>query len=132
MKINVDSSQCTGCRSCEIYCSWANFGEINPKKSALRISAEFPAPGRYTVVMCNQCGNCVDVCPEKALMWQGDVVVIDKRLCTGCGLCSESCPTSAIFTHKDAAMPIKCTACGECLGVCAKGAITVEKGGFTG
>ena len=126
MKIKVDSSLCTGCRSCEAFCSWDNFKEINPRKSAIRIHGDFPAPGKYSVVLCNQCGSCVEVCPEKAIGYQDDVVVIDKNLCGGCGLCVESCPTGALFVHKDLVAPIKCTACGGCLSVCAKGAITRE------
>lgn len=126
MKIQVDSARCTGCRSCEAYCSWANFQELNPKKSAVRIHGEFPSPGKYRAVLCGQCGNCVEVCPEKAASWQGDAVVIDKQLCSGCGLCVESCPTGAMFRHRDVTAPIKCTACGECLGVCATGALTRE------
>ena len=45
---------------------------------------------------CNGCGNCVDVCPEQAIVIHNGLAVINQRLCIQCGTCSKTCPTSAI------------------------------------
>lgn len=123
MKIKVDSSRCTGCRSCETHCSWANFQELNPRKSAISIQGKFPNPGNYSVILCNQCGTCVEACPTEAIKQQDGVILIDPDICTGCGTCVDSCPSGAMFLNKNIDVPIKCIACGECLEVCATGAI---------
>ncbi len=123
MKIKVESSRCTGCRSCEIYCSWANFKELNPQKSAIRIRGKFPSPGKYSVILCNQCGSCVEACPVEAIKRQDEIIIIDKDTCSGCGTCVKSCPSGAVFAQNDVIVPLKCIACGECLDVCATGAI---------
>jgi ferredoxin len=54
--------------------------------------------------ICDQCGLCVDECPEKAIkvVKQGkkEIHVIDDEKCNQCGLCVESCPVAAIKIEK--------------------------------
>ncbi len=126
LRLKVFHERCTGCRTCEIFCSWANLQELNPRKAAIRIRASFPVPGRYSVVVCDQCGACIDLCPAGALERRGEVVVLDRAKCTNCGACREGCPSGAVFAHPDLPSPLKCELCGECARVCAAGALILE------
>lgn len=67
MRLYVDSAKCSGCHACSVACSLNLFKESNPKKSALSIIADFPAPGVYEVKVCTQCGDCAAVCPTEAI-----------------------------------------------------------------
>jgi ferredoxin len=49
---------------------------------------------------CNQCGECVKSCPEKAIKVSTKdgkkIHEIDPALCNQCGLCIDNCPLEAI------------------------------------
>lgn len=124
MSLRSIDERCSGCRVCELVCGWRLFGENNPKKSALRVTGEFPAPGRYTVVTCDQCGECAEACPVGAIaLGAAGAYHLDAELCTGCLACVEACPRGALFTHPDVAQPIKCILCGECIEFCPREAL---------
>lgn len=123
MRIEVHQDKCTGCRLCQQICAIAHFEQINPKMSAIAIKAEFPVPGVYVPMLCNQCGECVEACPMEAIALRDGAYVIDKELCTDCGACVAACPTSVIFEHRGAGAPIICDLCLECTTVCNTGAL---------
>ena len=114
---------CSGCRICLLACAVQNMHEENPKKAALAIKGNFPSPGGYQVLLCNQCGACAEVCPMEAIKESGGIYLIDRDECSGCGLCVEECPLGVIFLHPDSEVPIKCTGCGACVELCPRGAI---------
>ena len=143
---------CDGCRECEKVCSQAWFKEENAEKSAIRISeaaycasrrlsgeAAYCAsrrlsgeiadqPGHYQAVVCDQCGECIDVCPTIALVRDKQGIVrIKKPLCVGCLSCVGFCPTEAMCMHADDIVPFKCIACGKCVKVCSTGALALEE-----
>lgn len=128
MKLVVHNEMCSGCRACEVVCALHNLGEVNPKKAALRIAGHFPAPGRYSVTVCDQCGTCAEVCPVEAISFVDGHYHIDEGICTGCGLCVEECPQGVMRTHRDRSAPIKCVLCGECIKYCPRNAITDADG----
>ena len=45
--------------------------------------------------ICDDCGTCVSVCPEKALRII-DILEKNISLCTDCGRCVQVCPFGAI------------------------------------
>jgi ferredoxin len=127
MRIKVDKSKCTGCKLCQQICTIEHYREINPKKAAIHIGAEFPVPGVFTPMLCVQCGACSRACPETAIERTGsaDAFVIDASKCTNCGVCIETCPIGVMYSHADAPTPIKCDLCLKCTEVCNTGALTV-------
>ncbi len=123
MRLAVRNDLCSGCRACEVLCASVNFGEANPKKSAIRAVGHFPVPGKYEVLVCDQCGVCAEVCPVGAIHNENGAYIIHKDECTGCQACVEACPTNVMFVHAEEHAPIKCTLCGECVKYCPRNAV---------
>jgi pyruvate formate lyase activating enzyme len=44
---------------------------------------------------CIQCGDCVEVCDQGAISWDGDVIVTDREKCVLSGACVEVCYAQA-------------------------------------
>jgi len=45
---------------------------------------------------CDGCGDCVEVCPERAIQLVGGLAQINSELCTECEVCVPACPAGAI------------------------------------
>lgn len=45
---------------------------------------------------CIRCNQCIKVCPENALMFNKEVILIDREKCSLCGRCVEICPAKAL------------------------------------
>ncbi|MFA5793931.1 MAG: 4Fe-4S binding protein [Candidatus Brocadiia bacterium] len=127
MHLISDSKKCTGCRVCLTICSISHFKEVNTKKAALAIDAQFPSPGHYDVKVCNQCGTCASVCPAEAIELKNGVYIIDGDKCTGCGSCVEECPLKVMFMHDDSTVPIKCDLCKECIAMCGPKVLSIKE-----
>ena len=129
MKVLVfDPELCTGCHVCEETCSRTWFKAANVEKSRIRVSERETSPGRYDANGCNQCGECMDVCPTVALARdKRGIVRLDEKLCVGCLACVGFCPILAMRVHVDHATPFKCVACGKCTKECPEGALAVEQ-----
>ena len=110
MLIGRDEMRCTGCRTCQLACALCHFKENNPKKAAIGIIGEFPAPGRYRISLCTQCEKCIDACPEGAISNVEGIIKIDPE--------KDACPFGAIFTHREFEIPFICDVCGECVNIC--------------
>jgi len=74
-------------KGCPLGCLWcSNPDLIRPTPDLL-----------YTVERCQKCGTCIEVCPENALAFGEDgVIVVDRDQCTGCGECVDVCPEGAL------------------------------------
>ena len=90
MSIAVKDELCTGCRVCETICALARRGENNPRKAVIKIHGHFPAPGRYEIKACNQCGDCADVCPTGAIYLEGGTYLVNRTTAPGVGRASPS------------------------------------------
>ncbi len=125
----VDPAVCSGCRACELACSFAHEDLFNPRLSRVQISKDEPT-GTDTPVICRQCGvaRCVQVCPLNALGRDPltGAVLVDSSACDGCGLCAEACPFQAVIWHPETRVPMLCDLCGgdpQCVRRCVTGAL---------
>ena len=50
----IDPGKCTGCRQCEMACSFEKEGAFNPSKSRIRIF-DLHEKGRFVPYTCTQC-----------------------------------------------------------------------------
>jgi len=168
----VDTSKCIGCRGCQVACKqWnglpaedTNFKTTggpemtNPKKLSAKtwnhviffpIDRSNEARPIWTIMhkKCFHCNdaNCLNVCPEKAIMKQDGWTVINQDKCIGCGACINACiynvpRISEINFVNDAGQKIlkrdkthKCNACTlnrrdipACVSVCPPGALLFD------
>jgi Fe-S-cluster-containing hydrogenase component 2 len=123
LKIEFYPEKCTGCRICEMACSIRNEGVINPSKARLRIYRE--AMDKYTIKICNLCGECIKVCNPKAIYIENGVFKVNDEKCNMCLKCLKACPQEAIFIHKDLRYPLFCIFCGACVANCPQKALAL-------
>ena len=128
--LSVNLDKCTGCRSCELACSFRHFGEFNPAKSNIHVSI-FTENAFFLPMMCTQCDKpfCKEVCPTGAISTAevngAYVVTVDDQKCVGCKMCTLACPFGAITYQSDGRVH-KCDLCGgepECVTFCVPGAL---------
>jgi Fe-S-cluster-containing hydrogenase component 2 len=128
--IKVITENCTGCRLCEVTCSFVHFRECAPELSRIRVKKE-EERGEHIIILCMQCADapCIDACPVDALNRDDEtgVVIVDGELCIGCGDCKEACPIGAAFMHSEEEVALICDLCSgdpECLKVCSREALS--------
>ena len=120
--------QCTGCMRCEMSCSYAQTGHIQPSKSVIRV-APLEAHTSYAPYTCVQCdeGWCMTACPVDAItISPAGAKVVGGDQCVGCKLCMIACPFGTIFLDSDRKKAIKCDLCGgdpACARACPTAAI---------
>ena len=52
--------------------------------------------------LCIGCGECVEICPGKALIMEGELPRVDLDKCIRCYCCQELCPQKSILLKTDA------------------------------
>ncbi|MBI5550668.1 MAG: glycyl-radical enzyme activating protein [Desulfobacterales bacterium] len=72
-------------KGCPLSCAWCH----NPE--SWKASAEIA----FDAKRCVDCGQCRDVCPEKALS-KSNRYYVDRNRCTLCFACSDICPSQAL------------------------------------
>ncbi|MDW7739438.1 MAG: glycyl-radical enzyme activating protein [Bacillota bacterium] len=75
-------------KGCPMNCAWCSTPE----------SQQFEPEKGYSAKLCTACGRCIDVCPQKAIVYAKDKssVITDKTKCRTCFTCFEVCPSNAI------------------------------------
>ncbi len=125
-KLIVNSDLCTGCLLCEVACSNVKFNVNNPKKAAIGIIKKKVESEGFEIIVCKQCGICMDVCPQDAIYEKEGIYYINADKCTNCGVCVEKCPNGSMFVHEEIEHPIKCDWCGKCVELCPTGALEIR------
>jgi anaerobic carbon-monoxide dehydrogenase iron sulfur subunit len=127
--VGINEKECTLCGACETTCSSFYFKEDIREKSSIQVEEITESPG-VAIHVCNQCGNCIEVCPVQAISrTKKGTVIISKKTCIGCFNCVGVCPTATMFWHEDLVNPFKCIACSRCTKECPTEAIFMEEVG---
>lgn len=122
MRFEVNPSLCTGCRTCELACSFAH--AVDGKQGRTRIYV-LPGgfPDLYVPVTCLQCEDaaCAKSCLVNAITRNSETgaMDLDAEKCVKCMACVSACPFGCALldtTHNEVVK------CDLCLGdpVCAK------------
>lgn len=121
--------RCTGCRSCEVACSYKHEGLFIPSLARIHITS-LTKEGIHFQTACTQCEDapCENVCPVSAIVRDPETSswIVKEERCIGCKLCMFACPVGAISFHPLKRVAIKCDLCGgspECVSVCPTSAI---------
>jgi len=80
--LSYDLDACVGCYVCEEVCSETWFKVTDAEKSSIRIHDD--GQGNFSAVFCNQCGDCIEVCPTQALYRDRKGIVVSVPM----GRCS--------------------------------------------
>jgi Fe-S-cluster-containing hydrogenase component 2 len=127
--LTYSSSKCTGCRYCEVACTFRHFGVCGRSPSRIRIVTD----GRNLTnkaLFCHHCKKpvCINVCPVDAFFRdeKTGLIRVDSEKCTGCGTCVTECPLGGIKIDKGNGQALNCDLCnGEpaCVEFCPKWAL---------
>ena len=126
----IHPGKCTGCRMCEMICSFRDRDNFNPQRSKVRVRKN-EALGIDLPILCLHCADapCSRICPAGAIQkGPQNIVNVDPSLCDGCQVCVENCPYGAIRYEDDRIL--KCDLCGEkplCVAWCPTQAISFEE-----
>lgn len=126
----VNPNLCTGCRTCELACSFTH--SVEGKRGLTRIS---PIDGGlkdlWVPVVCLQCDDpaCVKSCLVNALKRNPDTgaIELNQDVCVKCMACVAACPFGCSILDEPNGMIVKCDLCGgdpACAHFCPTKALT--------
>ncbi len=133
----VEPRKCTGCRLCELACSFAKRQAFGAALSNIRVESREDAAA-HVPVKCLQCeaAPCLAACVTGALYRDAatGAVLPDRERCIGCRACLMACPFGCVslLAEGEGLQISICDLCGgnpECVKVCREGALSyVEEG----
>ncbi len=128
--------RCSGCRLCEMICSFVHEKAFSSSASRITVIKE-DAFGLDLPVLCCHCDPCSAAanCPTTALVKNDEgFIVVKEEECIGCGKCSETCLVGGIKLHPETNIPLICDQCGgkpRCVEECpTKALIYVDLEGW--
>lgn len=110
----VTPNRCTGCRTCELACSFAHSIDNKPGRSRIYpLAAGFP--DLFVPVVCLQCEDpaCVKSCLVNAIKFNEETGAyeINHNICVKCMACVAACPFGCSLHDKIHDLVIKCDLC---------------------
>ena len=120
-QLMIKPEKCTGCRTCELICSWNRGKDFNPQNSAVSV-VDYEEEVMSIPMMCLQCEEayCIKACKVGSLFRDGNgTVKNDTAKCIGCKVCVKACPTRSISFNQASKKILKCELCDGDPG-CAK------------
>lgn len=127
--LTADPVTCSGCRICELVCSFTHEGVFSPEQSRIRIVRVEP-PALDFPIACQHCSRpiCVTSCPANAIAKDDKGLVrVSEERCIGCGICVQVCPIGAIRQHPEKNTPLICDLCGECVKYCPTQTLKISR-----
>jgi len=125
----VDYEKCTGCRLCEVACSFFHDKMFNPARARIQV-LKWESQGIDVPIVCQHCEDapCQLACPVNAIYRETSTgaISINSDLCIGCRMCMGICPFGCITSDTESAKVIKCDLCSgepECVKYCTPKAI---------
>ncbi|MEW5759356.1 MAG: 4Fe-4S dicluster domain-containing protein, partial [Candidatus Thermoplasmatota archaeon] len=105
----ADPLRCTGCRICELVCSFTKEKVLSHSHSRIKVVREYEID---KPISCRNCEKpkCLEVCPKKAIrkdIEKAQNIIIEEK-CNGCGKCLEACPFGAIVFLSKKNIVAKC------------------------
>ncbi len=137
MGLVADRSRCSGCRCCEVACSFFHTGAFGYAGSRIQVARD-DRECVYIPLFCRHCEDpaCATACPTAAIAKEGaGRVVIRAEECIGCGDCTRACPYAVPEVYEIPRMDAKkgvaliCDLCEgdpQCVRFCANEALRYE------
>ncbi len=129
-KLFFNPARCTGCRACEVACSFKNEKVFSPELARIRV-VKLDEDGVDIPTGCEHCESapCIQICPVRALRRKAETgaVVVDRSACIGCKQCMVVCPFGAVHFDGARKAVFKCDLCDgdpECVKWCFTGGVT--------
>lgn len=123
------ADRCTGCRLCELACSFYHTGVFRPALSRIKVKL-LSKEGFSFPLVCLQCKDaaCIASCEPGAIdkNKKTGALVIDLKKCTGCKQCLSACPYGGMGYDVESDNPIACDLCQgdpKCVKSCFSKAI---------
>jgi len=137
--IDFDYHKCTGCKVCELICSFHHYKFFSTSFSRIHVFNDIFF-GHNKANYCLQCTTpqCCIICPIKAISIdkKTGVKIIDIEKCDACGKCADVCPFNkegfVLRISPNNQNYIKCDLCNgdpQCVEWCAPKALTYIKRG---
>ena len=137
--ISFDYNKCTGCKVCELICSFHHHNFFSTSFSRIHIFNDLFF-GHNKANYCLQCTipQCLIACPINAIDIdkKTGAKIIDKEKCDACGKCAKACPYNkegfVLRVSPNKLSYIKCDLCDgcpQCVEWCAPKALTYLKRG---
>ena len=130
-RLVIKPNNCTGCRTCELACSFVH--SLGGFMGRSRIRIQKVDEDRYVQMTCLQCSEaaCVKVCPTEALVRNDKTgaVEINEARCIGCRKCEAACPFGHMHFDRARMIPVKCDLCGgapACAAFCPYNALEIR------
>ncbi len=129
----IHPEKCTGCRSCELACSFAKESQFRP--GAARVQAyTWEREGMSVPMMCQQCDDaaCVNVCPTGAMHYSTKIAGLvdwDEATCIRCKMCTIACPFGNARYDASTSSIFKCDQCNgnpACVEMCPNRALEYQ------
>ena len=134
-RLLVNSSICSGCRICEMVCSYHHEGKFSSNLSRVTV-IKIDKIGMDYPLLCRQCPECQPeiICSTGSFSrGENGIVNVQEKECIECNECIQACPFNAISFNSVENVAEKCNLCSHridsglkpfCVECCPTKAIT--------